>query len=49
ESIAWGSMTEETFEKLYSATIDVVLGQIYMDYTEKMLESLVDQVMAYAA
>ena len=49
ESIAWGSMTEETFEKLYSATIDVVLGQIYMNYTEKMLESLVDQVMAYAA
>ncbi len=49
ESIAWGSMTEETFEKLYSATIDVVLGQIYMNYTEEMLESLVDQVMAYAA
>lgn len=49
ESIAWGSMTEETFEKLYSATIDVVLGQIYMDYSEEMLESLVDQVMSYAA
>ncbi len=57
DSIAWGSMTEETFKKLYSATINVVLAQIYLWDTEEAedqtpaewLESLVDQVMAYAA
>ena len=49
KSISFGSMTQEEFEKLYSATVDVVLGQIYKDYSEEMLESLVDQVMSFAA
>jgi len=49
KSISWASMNEDEFEKLYSATIDVVLGQFYINYTEEMLDSLVDQAMAFAA
>ncbi len=49
KSISFASMSEDEFEKLYSATIDVVLDQIYREYTKEMLESLVDQVMSYAA
>lgn len=49
KSISFADMSEDEFEKLYSATVDVVLGQIYKDYSEEMLESLVDQVLAFAA
>ena len=49
KSVSWGSMSEDEFEKLYSATIDVVLDQIYKNETAETLEYLVDQVMAYAA
>ncbi len=49
DSIAWANMTEEVFEKLYSATIDVVLQKILADkgYTEAQLRSLVEQTMAF--
>ena len=49
KSVSWVSMSEEEFEKLYSATINVVLDQIYKNETAETLEFLVDQVMAYAA
>lgn len=49
ESISWAKMNEESFEKLYSATITVLLKHIYsQDMTEEKLRNWVDSVMAYA-
>ena len=48
KSISFGDMSEETFEKLYSDTINVVLKQIYKNYTEDDLNSLVAQVMSFS-
>ena len=50
DSISFCSMTPETFEALYSATIDVVLNKILTGkgYTEEKLRELVDQTLAFA-
>lgn len=49
DSISWAKMDEETFEKLYSATITALLNYIYSkDMTEEKLRNWVDSVMAYA-
>ena len=47
KSIAFGNMKEDEFEKLYSATIDVVLKHICVQYTEDQLNSMVDQTLAF--
>ncbi|MBW2600152.1 MAG: DUF1367 family protein [Deltaproteobacteria bacterium] len=48
DSIAFGNMTEETFEKLYNQTINVLLKNIYnSDMTSEKLDNLVNQYMAY--
>lgn len=49
DSISWAGMVEETFEKLYSATIDVVLNKILAGkgYTEEQLRDLVNRTMEY--
>lgn len=49
KSISFGSMSEDEFEKLYSATIDVILKHICTQYTEEMLDSVVDQALSFAA
>jgi hypothetical protein len=42
-------MTEETFEKLYNATISALLKHIYgKDMTEQKLREWADSVLAYA-
>lgn len=50
ESIAWGSMTQERFEKLYSATIDVILTKILPDrgLTEEQLRGWAERVIQFA-
>lgn len=49
DSISWAKMSEETFEKLYSATINVLLKHIYgKDMTEQKLREWADSVLAYA-
>lgn len=49
ESISFANMTEERFEKLYSATINVILKKIIPKgrYTEKELRDTVEQVMRF--
>lgn len=53
-SIAWASMDEETFGKLYDATIQVLLskvfnGRICKQWSESELRSVTDQIMSFAA
>lgn len=54
ESIAWGSMTEERFTKLYDATIQVLLrkvfnGQRSRRWSEQELRDVTEHVMSFAA
>ena len=49
QSISFGSMSEDDFEKLYSATIEVVLKHVCKQFTGKMLDEVVDQALSYAA
>jgi len=50
ESLQWAKMTEERFEALYSATINVILEKILPDgrFTEEQLRNLVEQTMGFA-
>jgi len=49
-SLRWSEMNEEDFEKLYSATIDVVLSKIinHTSMTKDEVERAVDMALAYA-
>jgi len=49
KSISFGSMSEDEFERLYSATVDVVLKHVCTQFTGKMLDEVVDQVLSFAA
>jgi len=53
ESIAWANMTEERFEKLYNATIDVLLKKVFNGkrmpaWTEEELRSVAAQIAEFA-
>lgn len=50
DSISFASMDQETFEKLFSKTIDVILAKILAkgQYTEAQLRNAVEEVMSYA-
>jgi len=54
ESLKWASMTEERFEKLYSATIQVLLqrvfnGTVCKRWSEEDIRSVADQILSFAA
>lgn len=51
ESLSWSSMTEERFEKLYSATINVILAKILpgRGLTEQGLRDWAMRVLEFAA
>lgn len=54
DSLAWGSMTEETFGKLYDATIQVLLNKVFngkrvQAWTEQELRSVIDDIERFAA
>lgn len=53
-SLKWASMTEETFGKLYEATIRVMLakvfnGKICPKWTEEELRNVAEQILEFAA
>ena len=50
DSLAFSSMSEETFEELYSQTINVVLQKILSGrgIDESKLRNMVDQIMEFA-
>lgn len=45
KSISFGSMSQEEFDKLYSAVINVVLKKILTNYTREDLDNVVDQLI----
>jgi hypothetical protein len=54
ESLKWAKMTEETFTKLYDATIQVMLqrvfnGSVCKRWSESELRSVADQILRFAA
>lgn len=54
ESLKWSSMTEERFDKLYDATIRVLLervfnGRVCSTWTEAELRSVAEQILEFAA
>lgn len=50
ESLAFGNMTEDRFDKLYSATIDVLLQKVLTGkgVSESQLRNMADLVMDFA-
>lgn len=47
-SLQWSKMTEETFEKLYSDTIDVILQKVLPGLGEDDLNEAMERTLAYA-
>lgn len=47
KSISFGSMTEDEFEKLYDATIDVIVKQVLRNYDGEQLRSILEQVETF--
>ena len=49
DSISFAKMDDETFEKLYSKTIDVILEKVYSSQvTKEEMENLVNQYLRFA-
>ena len=48
KSISFAKMNQETFEKLYSAVINVVLQRVLSNYTRQDLEYVVGEVLRFA-
>lgn len=50
DSLQWSKMTEDTFEKLYSDTINAILSKVLAArrLDEKTIRNMVDQVMEFA-
>lgn len=48
KSINFNSMDEDTFERLYSAVINVILSRILTNYSRADLDNVVEQVMAFS-
>lgn len=53
-SISWAAMDEETFTKLYDATIQVLLarvfnGKVCQQWSESRLRSVAEQILEFAA
>lgn len=50
ESLAWSTMTEDRFDKLYQATIDVILGKVLNDrnVSALQLDTAVERVLRFA-
>jgi len=54
ESLKWSNMTEERFDKLYNATITVLLqrvfnGKVCPTWTEDELRRIAEQILEYAS
>lgn len=48
DSWAFGNMSEEKFEKMYSAIIDVILQTVLAHYTRENLDQVVDEILRFA-
>ena len=48
KSISFAVMDDEAFEKLYNATINVILKKVLVNYTREQLDEVVSQLMSFA-
>ncbi|MBE9515944.1 MAG: DUF1367 family protein [Proteobacteria bacterium] len=48
KSISFASMNEEDFEKLYNATVDLLLKRILTNYTKDDVNTVVDSISGFA-
>lgn len=48
KSIAFHRMSEDEFQELYSAVIDVLLQHIFIDQTRDDVDNVVNNILAYA-
>lgn len=47
KSISFGAMSQDDFESLYSATVNVILAKILTSYTRDDLDNVVDRLMGF--
>lgn len=47
KSISFGNMGQDEFEKLYSATVDVILERILTKYTRADLDQVIERLMSF--
>lgn len=48
KSISFASMSEDEFEKVYSAVVDVLLQDVLKAYTRDDLDRVIDEILAFA-
>lgn len=48
KSISFANMSQEEFEQLYSATINVILSRVLTNYTRDDLDRVVDELLRFA-
>ena len=48
DSVSFANMSQETFEKLYSDTIDVILQKVLPSLSEEDLNEAMERTLAYA-
>lgn len=47
DSWAFGNMDQETFEKMYSAIVDVLLQDVLASYTRDDIDRVVDEILSF--
>lgn len=47
KSISFGSMGQDEFDSLYSATVDVILARILKSYTRADIDQVVERLLAF--
>jgi len=48
KSISFGSMSEEEFDKLYNAAINVLLKMVFKNYTRGDIDHVVEELLRFA-
>ena len=47
KSVSFAAMDQDTFDALYSATVNVILAKILTNYTRDDLDNVVDQLLGF--
>lgn len=47
KSLSFASMSQDEFDKLYSAVVDVILQRILTNYTRDDLDAVIDRLMGF--
>lgn len=47
KSISFGAMSQDEFDQLYNATVNVILQRILKNYTREDLDAVIDRLMGF--